>query len=195
MSAPRGPLQSGVNAASRLTVRHCRFERKPAEPPVGEVEPGLIAQSPHGTDRIAVADQQHPDHQLRIGRRSADLAVERLELLMDHIEVEQRIQLTQQMVRRNLVLEPENCRTGAPDQLPIDPSSPDPIAIDPTATAPARLFSSLAQQRAARSSRIRACRHPPQGSGESLVRGLRSLALPLGTSGWYAVGASKFTSL
>jgi phenylpropionate dioxygenase-like ring-hydroxylating dioxygenase large terminal subunit len=52
-------------------VRHCRFEAKPAEPPVGEVEPDLVAQSPLGTDRVAVADQQRPDHQLRIYRRAA----------------------------------------------------------------------------------------------------------------------------
>src|SRR5688572_15064919 len=91
----------------RRMVRHCRFETKPAEPPVGEVEPDLVTQSPLGTDRVAVADQQHPDHQLRIYRRAADLAVERPELLTDPVEVEQRIQPTQQMVRRNLVLEPE----------------------------------------------------------------------------------------
>jgi hypothetical protein len=90
------------------------------EPPI------LAAQSPLGTDRVAVADQQHPDHQLRIHQRAADLAVEWLELLTDQVEVEQRIQLTQQMVRRNLVLEPENCRTAAPDPLPTDPSSSDP---------------------------------------------------------------------
>jgi hypothetical protein len=88
-------------------VRHCGFEAKPAEPPVGEVEADLVAQSPLGTDRVAIADQQHSEHQLRIYRRAPDLAVERLELLTDHVEVEQRIQLTQQMVRRNLVLEPE----------------------------------------------------------------------------------------
>jgi hypothetical protein len=88
-------------------VRHFARQAEPAEPTVGEVEPDLVAQSPLGTDRVAVADQQHPDHQLRIYRRAADLAVERLELLADYVEVEQRIQLTQQMVRRNLVLEPE----------------------------------------------------------------------------------------
>ena len=91
----------------RRRVRHGRFEAKPAEPPVGEIEPDLVAQSPLGTDRIAIADQQHPDHQLRIYRGAADLAVKRLELLTHQAEVEQRIQLAQQMVRWNLVLEPE----------------------------------------------------------------------------------------
>ena len=45
--------------------------------------------------------------ELRIDRRAADLAVEWRDLLTDQVEVEQRIQLTQQMARRNLVLEPE----------------------------------------------------------------------------------------
>src|SRR5688572_30791542 len=91
----------------RRMVRHCLFEAKPAEPSVSEIEPDLVAQAPFGADRVAVADQQHPDHQLRIDRRAADLAVEWLELLTDQVELEQRIQLAQQMVRRNLVLEPE----------------------------------------------------------------------------------------
>ena len=93
----RGALTEAAMAVDRerRMVRHCLFEAKPAESPVGEVEPDLVAQSPLGTDRVAVADQQHPDHQLRIYRRAADLAVERLELLADHVEVQQRLQLTQ----------------------------------------------------------------------------------------------------
>jgi hypothetical protein len=115
-------------------VRHCRFEAKPAEPPVGEIEPDLIAQSPLGTDRVAVADQQHPDHQLRIYRRAADLTVERLELLTDHVEVEQRIQLAQQMVRRNLVLEPEMIEQPLLTRFPPTHHHQTPSRSIPTAT-------------------------------------------------------------
>jgi len=36
----------------------------------------LLAQAALGANAEAIADEQHPDHQFRIDRRSADLAVE-----------------------------------------------------------------------------------------------------------------------
>jgi hypothetical protein len=88
-------------------VRHFARQAEPAEPTIGEVKLDLATEPALGADRVGVADQQHPDHQLRIYRRVVDLAVEWLELLTDQVKVEQRIQLAQQMVRPNLVLEPE----------------------------------------------------------------------------------------
>jgi hypothetical protein len=41
----------------------------------------LLAQLPLKADAIAVAHRQHPDHELGIDRRSANVAVERRELL------------------------------------------------------------------------------------------------------------------
>ncbi len=37
---------------------------------------GIFAQPPFGADAIAVADDQHADHQLRINRRTPNQAVE-----------------------------------------------------------------------------------------------------------------------
>jgi hypothetical protein len=39
------------------------------------MEVDLVAQPPLGADPEAIADNQHPDHQLRIDRRPARLAV------------------------------------------------------------------------------------------------------------------------
>ena len=130
----RGALTEAAMAVDRerRMVRHCFFEAKPAEPPVGEIEPDLVAQSPLGTNRVAIADQ-HPDHQLQIHRRAADLAVERLELLTDQVEIGQRIQLANRWFAGTWSSS-RKCRTAAPDPPPTDPSSPHPIAIDPTAT-------------------------------------------------------------
>jgi hypothetical protein len=60
----------------RRVVGNRVIEIKPAEPPVCEVEPHLLAQLPLGPDAEAVADDKHPDQQLGIDRRPADVAVE-----------------------------------------------------------------------------------------------------------------------
>src|SRR6266576_1801363 len=62
------------------------IEIEPAEPPVCEVEPHLLAQLPLGADAEAVADDKHPDQQLSIERRPADVAVERIQLLVQIAE-------------------------------------------------------------------------------------------------------------
>lgn len=52
-------------------VRHPAIESEPAEPAVREVEVNLVAEPALGADVEAVADDQHPDHQLGIDRRAA----------------------------------------------------------------------------------------------------------------------------
>ena len=42
------------------------FKAQPAEPAIRQVQMGLFAQPPFGADAIAVADDQHADHQFRI---------------------------------------------------------------------------------------------------------------------------------
>ena len=57
-------------------VGHLAFQTQPTKPPIGQVEVHLLAQPPLRADAIAVAHQQHPDHQLRINRRPASGAIE-----------------------------------------------------------------------------------------------------------------------
>jgi len=47
-----------------------------AKPAIGEVQVNLLAEASLGADAEAVADDQHPDHQLRIDRRPPSRAVE-----------------------------------------------------------------------------------------------------------------------
>ena len=52
------------------------FQTQPAEPAIGQVQVHLFAQSPLGTNAIAVADDQHAHHQLRVNRGTPDGAIE-----------------------------------------------------------------------------------------------------------------------
>ena len=58
------------------------IELEAAEPTITKMEFDLFAQLPFKADSIAVADNEHPDHQLRIDRGTPDVAVERRELLV-----------------------------------------------------------------------------------------------------------------
>jgi hypothetical protein len=52
------------------------IEIEPPEPPVREVKRYLFAQLPLRANAEALADEMHPDLQLGIDRRPADVAVE-----------------------------------------------------------------------------------------------------------------------
>ncbi len=49
-------------------VGHIAIEPKPAKPPISQIEVDFLAQAPLGANAEAVADDEHPDHQLRIDR-------------------------------------------------------------------------------------------------------------------------------
>lgn len=48
-----------------------RARAAPAEPAIGKIEMDLLAQSPLGSDAVAVADDQHPEHQFGLNRGPA----------------------------------------------------------------------------------------------------------------------------
>jgi len=50
-----------------------------AEPSVGKMQLDLLAQTALVSNAVAVSDNEHPDHQFRIDRRTADVAVKRLQ--------------------------------------------------------------------------------------------------------------------
>src|ERR1700704_2112679 len=82
---------------------------EPAEPPVCEVEPHLLAQLPLGANAEAVADDKHPDQQLGIDRRPADVAVERTQLFVQVAKhrCHENVDPAQQMALRDHVIEPK----------------------------------------------------------------------------------------
>src|SRR5262249_44090986 len=62
-------------------IRNLVIEFESAEPAIAEMKFDLLTQLPFKADAIAVADNEHPDHQLRIDRGPPDVAVERRQLL------------------------------------------------------------------------------------------------------------------
>jgi hypothetical protein len=65
----------------RRVIGHLIVEIEPAKPSVRKVKLKLFAQPPLGADAVAIADDQHPDHQLGINRRPTNVAIERCQLL------------------------------------------------------------------------------------------------------------------
>jgi hypothetical protein len=57
------------------------FGNDDLEPPVGKVQLNLLAQPSFKADAVAVTHNQHPDHELGINRRPANIAVEGCQFL------------------------------------------------------------------------------------------------------------------
>lgn len=56
----------------------------------------LVTEPALGADAEAVANDQHPDHQLRVNRGTARVAVERSEMLAQLAEIKEMIDASQQ---------------------------------------------------------------------------------------------------
>jgi hypothetical protein len=67
----------------------------------------LVTQTALGTDAHAVADDQHPDHQLRINRGPAGVAIVGPQLLADAPEIDEPVDRPQQVIRRHVPLQAE----------------------------------------------------------------------------------------
>src|ERR1043165_6142202 len=61
-------------------IRYLVLKAKPTEPTIGEVELDLAAQHTFRADGKHVANNQHPDHQHRIDRRSSGMRIVRRQL-------------------------------------------------------------------------------------------------------------------
>jgi hypothetical protein len=86
-------------------------EIEPAEPPVGKVKRHLLAQLPLRANAEAVADEMHPDQQLRVDRGPADVAVKWTQLLVqvaehgghEHVDPAQQVTLRDHVIEEELV--------------------------------------------------------------------------------------------
>jgi len=88
-------------------VRDLVVEIEPAEPAVRQMQFNFLGQLALRPQTVAVPNNQHPDHQLRVDRWPADLAVMRIELLM-HIgkrRCHKYIDAPEQMVLWDTVVE------------------------------------------------------------------------------------------
>ena len=137
----------------RRVVRHLVVEIEAAEPPIRKMKLDLLAQLALEADAIAVADDEHPQHELGIDRRAADLAVERLQLLPNigqHAR-HHRIDAAEEMTRRDALFQIKKVKQlaliarlpshhGKPPSLKGSPrrNHGSPIITSPFSTASTR---------------------------------------------------------
>src|SRR5215472_1723613 len=88
-------------------VRNLAVEPQPAEPPVGQIEVNLLAQPPLGADAEAIADNQHPDHQLGIDRRPSRLAIIGFKMRPNLRQIDEAVDLAQEVIVRDMTLKAE----------------------------------------------------------------------------------------
>ena len=83
------------------------FKTKATEPAIGEIEINFLAQPPLRPDAEAVADQQHPDHQLGVDRGASGRGIIAFEGFSGRAKIKNRIDHAQQMIARNMAFEPK----------------------------------------------------------------------------------------
>ncbi len=107
-------------------VGNSAVEPEPAEPAIGEVQMHLLAEPPLRADAEAVADDQHPDHQLGIDRWTPRRAVERREFPPHLRQIDEAVDRPQEMIRRHMRIEREvvEQRTRSTCRGPIIDSVP-----------------------------------------------------------------------
>ena len=88
-------------------IRHLVLQTQAAEPAVGQVQMHFLTQAPLRADAETVAHDQHANHQLRVDRRAARVAVERGEVFAQVAEIQKSIDPAQQMIARNMIVEIE----------------------------------------------------------------------------------------
>ena len=89
----------------RRMIRDVAIEPQATEPAISQIEVELLAQPPLGANAEAVADNLHPDHQLRINRRATHLAVVRLKMRPRPGQIDETVDLAQQVTIRDMTLE------------------------------------------------------------------------------------------
>ena len=93
----------------RRVVRNLVLDVHLAKPAIRQVQLDFLVQLPFRADAVAVADDEHPDHQLRIDRGTADVAVMGFELLVQVGERHrhEHVHAAQQVVLGNAIFKPE----------------------------------------------------------------------------------------
>lgn len=88
-------------------IRHIAIQTQATKPAIGDVEIHFLAQPALGADAHAVSNDQHPDHQLRINRGAACLAVIGPQVLPDIRQIHEPVDRAQEMIRRYMSLRAE----------------------------------------------------------------------------------------
>ena len=91
----------------RRMVGNLVFKAEPAKPAIDQIKLDLLAQPALRADRIAIADQENPDHQLRINRWVSGVTVIRRQFATKPSQVENRVDVAQQVIDGNAFVEIE----------------------------------------------------------------------------------------
>src|ERR1700693_2479159 len=85
------------------------FAVKPqsTEPAIGQIEMDLLAQPTLRTNAEAVADDEHPDYQLRIDRGSSHVAIVRPQMRPQSREIDKTVDLAKQVIVGDMPLKAE----------------------------------------------------------------------------------------
>ena len=82
-------------------------EPQTTEPAIGQIEVDLLAQPPLRANAEAVADDQHPHHQLGIDRRPSDVAVIGPQMRPQIRQVDETVDLAKHVIVGDMPLEAE----------------------------------------------------------------------------------------
>src|SRR3974377_1210195 len=93
------------STAEHRMVGYPILDTELAKPPIGQINLHLSAQPPLRADRKHVANNQHPDHQHWIDRRSACVRVIGSKLFVHPTKIENAVDLPDQMVGRHYLVE------------------------------------------------------------------------------------------
>lgn len=88
-------------------IGHIAFEPEAAEPAIAQVQMHFLAKAALRADAEALADEQHPDHQLGVDRRPADLAAKRTQMRPDIREIDEPADGSRPMISRDVTLQAE----------------------------------------------------------------------------------------
>ena len=94
-------------------VRYAALKSKAAKSAIGQIEMNLIKQPPLRPDALEIAD-----HQLRIDRWPANVAVKGLKLMADRAEVQQPVNSAQKMTGGDVILDTEPAKPCILNFLP-----------------------------------------------------------------------------
>src|SRR5450432_658723 len=118
-------------------VGNVAVETQAAKPSVGQIEVNFLTQPRLGANAEAVADDQHPDHQLRIDRGASDIAVRRSKMRTNVRKIDEPVDFTQH-VPIAVVRAPTNMfrllnflPVISPSPAPAGPRRAGQIAISP----------------------------------------------------------------
>ena len=85
-------------------VRDPVIQIEAAKPAIGQVQVHLFTEPPFRPDAEAIANQQHPDEELRIDRRTTSVAVEISEVSTDRGQIHEPVDGSKQVVLWDLIL-------------------------------------------------------------------------------------------